>query len=445
MKRAAFYMRVSDDKQLLKFGPAVQRENARAYAARHGLQIVQTYEDAITGKAARRDALDKLLSDAVQYDVAIVSSVDRLARRVQVAYGVLAELMDTGLEVHSTDMGLIDLEDEASNVQFGIRTLFADVDHRKIARRMHEARIRKVAMGTPERPLNGYGWRHGEPDEREQHWVRWMFEQAATLGRYGIAEELNALGVRTRAGRPWSPSSVDALLSNPMYRGEYQFGRSRGTVRATCACPAIVTPDVWARANARKGRTRTSRLDTFPLTGRLTCGECGSAVSGTTMKHGRYAYYVCNSVFIAKSIRKPCDNTRRIPADAAHTAVLGALQEYLTNDEAFLRSLRTPAPEPVDTAAMAADVTRRLVRLDAAYEAGAYPPDEYAGKRRALLAERDALATIPFTPAPTVNLQQARAALAQALTLPSLADTAAAVHLRGTLLPGSHFQLTLDV
>jgi len=143
-KRAAFYARVSTSPQLEKFGPAVQREAAQRYAARLGLDIVQTYEDAITGTAARREALDRLLTEAPRYEAVIISSVDWLTRRVPIAYGVLSELAEVGMELHSADMGLIDLDDESSSMQFGIRSLFADADHRCISKRLEASRVSKV-------------------------------------------------------------------------------------------------------------------------------------------------------------------------------------------------------------------------------------------------------------------------------------------------------------
>ncbi len=442
---AASYKRVSSEKQADegRFGLQVQQDAIERYAARAGFTLTGHYEDRITGTTATRDGLKALAADAKRYEAVIISSVDRLGRRVQVSYGVLGELMDAGLEVHGADIGPIDPDSESGMMAFGLGALVADLDHRKIARRMHEARIRKVALGTPERPLNGYGWRKGEPDEREQHWVKWMYAQAAHHGTHTIADQLNAQGVTTRAGRKWSPRTVGLILQNPMYMGEYRFGLSRGTVRAVCKCPAIVTPEVWARANDRRVTVRSSRLDIFPLTGRLTCGECGAAVSGTTMKEGRYAYYVCRSVFLPRSLRKACTNTRRVPAHTLHEAVTAALRGFLTDDQALTEATRTPTPEPINTQAMTADVQRRLARLDAAYEAGAFGPDEYASKRRAMLAERDAIVNTPIsTPAP-VHLADARAGLQHALAQPSLADTARLAHLHGILYPGGRLKLTL--
>ena len=87
-----------------------------------------------------------------------------------------------------------------------------------------------------------------------------------------------------------------------------------------------------------------------------------------------------------------------------------------------------------------------LARLDAAYEAGAYPPDEYAAKRRGLLAERVALEARPREEAsPPPDPGAARVALAAALTAPNLAETAARLHLRGVLHAGLVLDLTVDV
>ena len=70
-----------------KFGPGVQSEAAQRYAAQLGPSITHTYED--TGPKARREALDRLLNEAPRFEAVIISSVDRLARRVPIAYGVL--------------------------------------------------------------------------------------------------------------------------------------------------------------------------------------------------------------------------------------------------------------------------------------------------------------------------------------------------------------------
>lgn len=454
MKPAAFYARVSTSPQLEKFGPTVQREAAQRYAQRMGLEITQSYEDAITGTAARREALDRLLMEAARYQAVIVSSVDRLARRVPIAYGVLGELSEAGLEVHASDMGLIDLDDESSSMQFGIRSLFADADHRRISKRLEASRVSKVQGGSPVQRLNGYGWRQGVKDETEAAWLTYMYQQLVNVGTRVLAQDLKAKGVRTRTGVVWSNSRLRALLSNPMYKGEYRYGREpngHGQVKAVCEVEALVSPELWAAAQDAAQRRKQGpgrrgvRNDLFPLQGRLTCAECGRAIGGrSTYKHGeaRWHYYGCADRF---SLARTCTHRTLYPVVQVHAEVRKVLQAAYDNPESLPDLVQLPTPLGPDLAAMHAQVDRKLSRLEAAYDAGAYTAPEYAERRAALKLERDALSTLEVPAALTPpDVAQVRAAIGRALSCPDLLDMAQALNLRGTLGPGPILTLSIN-
>ena len=452
MKPAAFYARVSTLPQLEKFGPTVQREAAQRYATRLGLDIVQTYEDAITGTAARREALDRLLTEAPRYGAVIISSVDRLARRVPIAYGVLGELAEAGLELHSADMGLIDLDDESSSMQFGIRSLFADADHRRISKRLEASRVSKVQGGAPVRRLNGYGWRLGVKDETEAAWLAYMYQQLVNVGTRVLAADLNSKGVKTRSGLDWTDAGLRMLLRNPMYKGEYQYGRKHhghGQIKAICQVEPLISPELWAAAqDATQRRKHTpgrrgSRIDVYPLQGRLTCAECGRAVGGNTTHHGgkRYAYYGCSDRFSAE---RTCTHRKLYPAAQVHAFVRDILEKARENLASLAELVQRPAPAVPDLATMRAAVDRKLSRLEAAYDAGAYTAPEYAERRAALKREREAISVleVPAAPAPT-DLAAVRSAVGYALTSADLLDVAQALNLRGVL--GSGGELTLKI
>lgn len=105
-RSAVLYLRVSTSQQAgdERFGFDVQRQAAERYATQQGLRLTRTYQDVITGTKATRTQLNALLEDAGNYEAVLISSVDRLARRTGIAYAVLEELLDTGMEVHSADM-----------------------------------------------------------------------------------------------------------------------------------------------------------------------------------------------------------------------------------------------------------------------------------------------------------------------------------------------------
>ena len=89
-KRVALYLRVSTNGQSVEN----QRRELEAAAARHGWQIVATFEDAgISGAKGRekRPGLDKLLKAVARREIDMLAawSVDRLGRSLQDLVGLL--------------------------------------------------------------------------------------------------------------------------------------------------------------------------------------------------------------------------------------------------------------------------------------------------------------------------------------------------------------------
>ena len=89
-KKAVLYLRVST----LDQHPESQLHDLDQLAQQRGLEIVEIYEDRITGAKASRPGLDRLMADARQgkFDVLLVWASDRLARSVMHFLQVLDEL-----------------------------------------------------------------------------------------------------------------------------------------------------------------------------------------------------------------------------------------------------------------------------------------------------------------------------------------------------------------
>ncbi len=96
MKRAALYMRVST----LDQHPETQLYDLQQMAEQRGYQIVERYEDRISGAKARRPGLDALMRDARRgrFDVVLVWASDRIARSVKQFLDVLDELNRLNVE-----------------------------------------------------------------------------------------------------------------------------------------------------------------------------------------------------------------------------------------------------------------------------------------------------------------------------------------------------------
>ena len=89
-KKAVLYLRVST----LDQHPESQLHDLQQLARQRGLEIVEIYEDRITGAKASRPGLDRLMADARQgkFNVLLVWACDRLARSVMHFLQVLDEL-----------------------------------------------------------------------------------------------------------------------------------------------------------------------------------------------------------------------------------------------------------------------------------------------------------------------------------------------------------------
>lgn len=381
MRRAAAYLRVSSDHQANedRFGYERQITEIIRYAERAGFELTREYRDAITGKSTTRRALSELQRDASRYEAVIISSVDRLGRHVSATDRVLAALIASGLEVHSAEFGLIDLEDDTSLVQFNIRSLVAHLERQKIVKRTQAARIAIAQAGGIPNGVKGLGFRTQKrklviiPDEAEV--VRAVFEaSAAGESMSGIAARLTADGVpRWSSERPWRFTDVQRVLTNPLYRGEYVWGG------ISIPVPAIVSPGLWSRAQPR-GRGRRPRTN-LALLGHIRCGWCGHRLSTRweydRKRRPRWPVYRCQG---GKLPDVRC-KFGQISARRLEPVVERAVRDALAN-EATIRELLAIAE---DDAPATADARAELEREDAqwleAFRHGAITAAELASYR----------------------------------------------------------------
>jgi site-specific DNA recombinase len=128
------------------------------------------------------------------------------------------------------------------------------------------------------------------------------------MGMKGIAYYLNEHGI-TRRGRKWSKSTINDLLDNRVYVGEYYFNKTEAKTRKIkpvsewikIKIEPIVDLETFKRVQQLRINRSPSkvppRIVNSPtlLTGLLKCGFCGSSMTIATGKGGRYRYYKCTN------------------------------------------------------------------------------------------------------------------------------------------------------
>ena len=173
----------------------------------------------------------------------------------------------------------------------------------RVREAMRRKALRGQALGRPP-----YGYRIEErslvPESSEAEVIRGIFRACVEDGSgvRRIAQQLNASGLRTRRGRPWSTASVRDILRNAVYTGTYH----RLGVTVQGAHEALVTRGQFETAQRLSAARRTSpskqRRRQYLLSGIASCGYCGGSLIGMRRSGVRaggereeLAFYQCAS------------------------------------------------------------------------------------------------------------------------------------------------------
>jgi len=337
---AAIYARMSTDKQS-EASPADQIARCRDFAAKQGWRVAEeliAVDSGISGVSRHnRPALLDLMARIPEWDVLLCWDFSRLARNEEDLGWIRNRLKSAKKTAYEASTGR-DIHDIGSRVLGVINAeylakLSADT-HRGLRGRAE----RGLATGGPafgyrtEPILTGQLDSHGHPiaagynlviDEGQAEVVRRIFELYANgEGLRSVARLLNQERVpspRPRAAnsRPsWSPSALQAILRNPIYRGEYVWNRSEWLkdhdtgkrrrferprtewVREDRPDLAIISGEVFERAQAAaaskapaylqraccgvEARVPGRGVQRHLLSGLLSCGECGGSFFAVT-------------------------------------------------------------------------------------------------------------------------------------------------------------------
>jgi DNA invertase Pin-like site-specific DNA recombinase len=434
--RAVRYLRVStsaqaDDK---RYGYARQRIICTRSEAKHGLEVVGEVTDQISGGESLRPGLASLPEVARQHGATAISlsEVDRLSRDIPGGYAIIGELINTKLDIYSSDLQRrVNFRDVDSVKEVNDRLRDAHMERSRTRHRTYTGLLAKAADGLTVRPLELFGYLKGVPFERQALWVRRCFELGLDYGGVAIADMLIAEGAPAPGRTPWNAEKVHDMLTNATYKGEAGYGRElfcpvclearqghrrearRGSAtcqrcggpmtvnRISIAVPPLVTPELYdAVQEARQGRARFygargKRQGIFPLTGRIACGTCGRAMNGTG-RNGRY-YYVCTSG------RRPggerCSHRRHYRAEAVHEIVIRELHHLAEHPGALETALIAAQTDPQQAErtrveAARAELSAKLTLIEDGYLSGAVSLERALQERRETEAKLRALPTL---------------------------------------------------
>ncbi len=219
--KAVSYLRVSGKGQLDGDGFTRQREAITKYAKANKIEIVAEYEDGgISGvnDLAERPGLaallDRLESNGVR--LVLVENAGRLARDLMVQEIILGECRKLGVKVIEADGGN-DLSAENDNPTATlIRQVLGAVSQFEksvLVLKLRAARQRIRSKTGRCEGVKPFGTLPGESEIVEQiRQLRRKPVKGKRLSFAAIASRLNSEGVSSRGGKPWRPSTIQAIV-----------------------------------------------------------------------------------------------------------------------------------------------------------------------------------------------------------------------------------------
>lgn len=304
--KAVIYARYSSDSQREESIEGQIRE-CTAFAEKNGITILRHYIDrAYSAKTDNRPDFQEMIKDSGKklFDMVIVWKLDRFARNRYDSARYKAQLKRNGVKVVSATEVISEGAEGIilESVLEGYAEYYsADLSEKVIRGRKENALKCKFNGGTL--PI-------GYVIDEEQHFqidpltapfvldVFRKYDKGATMKE--LRDWLNDSGVRNTRGQPLNFNSIQHMLSNRRYIGEYKYR----DIIIPDGIPAIVPEDLFDRvqeklAQNRKAPARHKAEDDYLLTTKLFCGYCGAYLCGESGKSRNgtiHHYYKCVSV-----------------------------------------------------------------------------------------------------------------------------------------------------
>ncbi len=339
--KAVIYARYSSDSQREESIEGQIRE-CTAFAEKNGITILRHYIDrAYSAKTDNRPEFQNMIKDSNKklFDMVIVWKLDRFARNRYDSARYKAQLKKNGVKVVSATEVISEGAEGIilESVLEGYAEYYSADLSEKVIRGMTDNALKcKYNGGTL--PI-GYVIdedQHFQLDPLTSPYILEAFKQydeGATMTE--IRDWLNAKGVKNTRGQALTYNSVQHLLNNRRYIGEFKYR----DVIVPDGIPAIVPIDLFERvqeklAKNKKAPARHKAEDDYLLTTKLFCGHCGAYLcgeSGTSRSGVVHHYYKCVTV---KKKRGDC-HKKAVRKQWIEDLVVNATMEILNDDHAI--------------------------------------------------------------------------------------------------------------
>lgn len=363
---AVLYARYSSDMQREESIEA-QVKAIKEFAAKENIIIKKQYIDkALTGTTDARPRFQQMIADSKlkSFQLVLVHKTDRFSRNTYNSIVYRHILRTNGVRFLAVAQPLDDdkPEDKLLDILLtGVASYYSDNLRGEVLKGL---RINaEKALHTGGIPPLGYEVgkdKHLVLNEKEAEAVRIIFEMTIAGNKYSeIIHKLRINGYKTKAGKEFGKNSLNAILHNRKYVGDFIYNRTVSKDPETHkrnshkerpideqiivqnAIPAIISREEFEKVQdillKRKVFARASK-SVYLLTGKIFCGVCNCSYTGNVklpnkkhrLRNPTYSYRCNNrSRRIDESV---CDN-KEINRDCLESYVLSKIEEFIFNPE----------------------------------------------------------------------------------------------------------------
>ena len=320
--RVTFYARVSTDKdeQLNSLENQVQYYTELIQSKPNWTYIPGYIDEGISGTSTRkRDSFLRMISDAKagRFDFIITKEISRFSRSTLDSIQYTQELLehDVGVLFQNDNINTLDSDSEFRLV---VMAGVAQDEVRKLSERLKFGFRQAIKNGHV--LGNDKLWGYDKKDcvltinEAEATVVRRIFHLYANeqMGIRRISQQLYDEGFTSRKGNAFNVLTIRHILENPKYKGWYCANKSQTVdyrskrkifldesewvMYPDPAIPAIVSEELWDRANALYKRRSAQMMshqsaaefhNRYPYSGKIICEEHGTSFHRQVLKSAK--------------------------------------------------------------------------------------------------------------------------------------------------------------
>jgi len=369
---AVIYIRVSTEEQV-KHGYSLsgQEDACLKKAGEIGAGTLIFKDEGITGAVLERPGLQAALDACKNPDCKyfIVYDPDRLSRKLAHQLMLADAIEKEGCKLEFVNFEWIDTPE--GRLFYSLRGAIAEYEREKFKVRSRFGKLAKARKGllTHNPGLYGYRYIPGKSTLEINEETAIIYNRMVEMALSGaspeeISHRLNEQKIPGPGGGKWYRQTIRRILRNYSYTGTLYLNKylAEGvkTARVTgrslsyrlrsreewiaVSIPPLISTEKWETIqlllNSKKGN-RGGKVYSYPLSGLLYCGQCGSPMHGNNSRNPQgkvYRYYVCSKKYGQQDRKNLARcNMPALNCDQVEEVVWDKVSEWLKDPDAMVR------------------------------------------------------------------------------------------------------------